>query len=1535
LLRCCLPAALIALVVAAFFFASAASAANTAPYAAPIDLGAFPYRSSVWGRTADARGINNLEQVVGTAAVPLPYGNEAYVYDNTGVHLLGFLANESPSSYGLALSDRGDVVGLSTSHSSFMHGFFLLNGFMLDLMPEWGGRNTWLNDVNGRGQAVGSIEGWLFGPNGGQHAVLVDNGAVTDLGALGGSEATLFGINDSGRMVGVARMADGLYHAVAGATVGGFTDLGAGPDSYAWAISNTGIIVGARGPFGVGSPFVVDASGLRTLPLLGRTGTAAGAFAVNDDGVIVGSADLKTGAKTSESHAVMWKDGQIVDLNSFVPDGSGWLLTHAEGINDKGQIVGDGVLNGVGHSWVLSPVGVPWDPKPFANLPRPVPFTVPIGVPQTYGSCGAALHAANPTACQTDPVNSATGSFMQHATDASLPGAGVAFALSRSYTSGDPRIGLLGLGWTSSFEVSLTPEEGGVVVLTAEDGQQVVYTPRADGTYAATGGRSVLTQRDSGWELMRQDHVRYAFDLDGKIVSETDANGNGLTFGRDLLGRIGSVTDSAGRTATFSYGGNGLLASVALPDGRTVAYGYSIDESLTSVTGLDGSVTHYTYDAAGLLTDVVDANGHTVVHNEYGPDGRVVAQTDAAGNTSQFAWHAATQTAALTDARGNTWKDVYDNNVLVKKIDPLGNTTSYTYDENLNPATVTDARGKVTTTSYDADGHLVGSTAPAPQGYTTTLAYDNGRLASKTDGRGNTKTYDYDAAGNLVAVHQPDGTTLRYEYDHGNLVAQTDAAGKTARFTRDPSGLVLRSVTATGAVTTFAYDPSGRLVSRAAPRGDVTAYTYDDADRLLRTTDPLGHVTSLAYDAVGNLLSKTDANGHVTRYRYDNANRVVEIIAPDGGSTLQAYDATGNLLARTNAGGKTTRYAFDAVNRLVAKTDPLGRRWTYAYDAAGNRVKMVSPSGGTTTYSYDSLDRLIAVAYSDGTPTVRYAYDGAGNRTSMGDGSGGVSYTYDAMNRLTSVTRGSDVFSYAYDDAGRIVSRVYPDGSVVGATYDDDGRLASVTADGGTTAYTWDVAGNLVATSLPDGTGEARFYDAAGRLTGVRSGTSFSNVRLDSVGNPLAVATEAGTSTYRYDAADRVTEVCYTADCAGPGSFIRYAYDAAGNKTSETRAAGTTEYSYDAAGELLAQTGPNGAVSYPYDANGNQTTLGGATLAFNLAGELVSATRGAKTTLYAYDGDGLRVSAGKTDLLWDVGSGAPSLALERSGRKLDARFVYGVGPLALSTSSAYYHLDALGNVIKLAGSKTLTYAYEPFGALRSTNDDRGKNALRFDGQLWDDAVGAYYLRARDYDPATGRFLQPDPIEDPAGRPFLSDYVYAADNPLVLDDPLGTCPDWLCGTLAAIGDAATAAVKGTASAVERAGRGVGTVAQAAWDHREEILLTAAVAGTTFCVFASGGAAAPCDYAAYALIGLTQLNETYAVATGRISPGVYVGKTIVNLPVGVSLLALRSLVRLYAREWTASWVQRLLPEATFWIPDTALMTLSRFFPSGLEK
>lgn len=78
------------------------------------------------------------------------------------------------------------------------------------------------------------------------------------------------------------------------------------------------------------------------------------ANAINNSGVTVGYATLPSMA----TRAIIWtSDSGLVDLNTLVPTGSGWELTHAFDINNAGQIVGQGVLNGETRAFLLTPVG--------------------------------------------------------------------------------------------------------------------------------------------------------------------------------------------------------------------------------------------------------------------------------------------------------------------------------------------------------------------------------------------------------------------------------------------------------------------------------------------------------------------------------------------------------------------------------------------------------------------------------------------------------------------------------------------------------------------------------------------------------------------------------------------------------------------------------------------------------------------------------------------------------------------------------------------------------------------------------------------------------------------------------------------------------------------------------------------------------------------------------------------------------------------------------------------------------------------------
>jgi hypothetical protein len=70
---------------------------------------------------------------------------------------------------------------------------------------------------------------------------------------------------------------------------------------------------------------------------------------------LVAGADLTLGCDFSVEHAFLWDKGQIIDLNRFVPSGSGVQLTEPSAISDRGEIAMNGFLDGNLHAFVLVP----------------------------------------------------------------------------------------------------------------------------------------------------------------------------------------------------------------------------------------------------------------------------------------------------------------------------------------------------------------------------------------------------------------------------------------------------------------------------------------------------------------------------------------------------------------------------------------------------------------------------------------------------------------------------------------------------------------------------------------------------------------------------------------------------------------------------------------------------------------------------------------------------------------------------------------------------------------------------------------------------------------------------------------------------------------------------------------------------------------------------------------------------------------------------------------------------------------------------
>jgi RHS repeat-associated protein len=1018
---------------------------------------------------------------------------------------------------------------------------------------------------------------------------------------------------------------------------------------------------------------------------------------------------------------------------------------------------------------------------------------------------GSSLNLLEQAQCKDDPIDAANGSFQTAVTDATVNAPGMPFKFTRYYSSDDNRWTSIGMGWDSDFDSYLSGVGTSIVTANMGSGPAIPFTKNADGSFSGPNwSNATLSLTGTTYTLTGADQLKWRFVASGSyglLTAIVDRSGNQMLVSEATVGRPDTVTTTNGKLIQFTYATSQhgtALSKITLPDGRTVLYGHDATLNLTQVTDAAGRITKYTSNSYYQVTTETDPRGHTVLTNAYGDYGRISSQTDGRNKTTTYTWAddancfttdtncLAGGTAVATDPRGHSWTDQYTSDgVLANSTDPLGNETSYTYDARSHPSTLTDPTNKQWQFQYDGKGNLTQTTFPDL--VTTALSYTALNDPSvATNARGYTTTYGYDTSGNPTSVQRQNGQPVSYTYNsRGQVLTATNERGKTTTFGYNTDGYLTSATSPLGNQTTYGYDGSGRMTTIVDPRGNVagcgcasqytTTIAYDNDDEITSVTDSLGHVWSYSYDADGNLATKTDPNNHTWTYDYDNDNNLTKITNPDLSYTTYGYDDVGNLTSVVDANGHTTSYTYDDANRLISMTDGLLRQWTFFYDADSRLQSISTPSGGTITYTYDSLGHRTGISYSDTTQGATFSFDNNGNRSSMTDGAGTVNYTYDTLDRLTAVTRGTAAYGYTYDDAGNILTRTYPDGTVTTYAYDDDGRLHTATTGTKTTAYAYDPAGNLVQTTLPNGVIETANYDHAGRMTERNDGFRDFTYGYDNNGN-VTSKTVAGTETdYTYDSQNRLLTATTGTNAT------TYTWDNVGNRTSTTDASGTTDYTYDAANELTSTTGPSGTTNYTYNPDGDETGAGSWTFTVDLAGRVTAANNGAASTSFSYDGDGNRLTqttgSTTTNLSWDVNAPVAQLASETDGSgTLLRRYIYGLDRISMTTptTTGYYSADMLGTVTEISSSTGTSlgeFTSNPFGDNQtSTGVDPSVsgNPFGFAGAYQDPVTGLYDMHARQYDPAAGRFLSPDPL----GTADTSQYAYVGDNPLGYTDPTG-------------------------------------------------------------------------------------------------------------------------------------------------------------------
>jgi RHS repeat-associated protein len=1053
--------------------------------------------------------------------------------------------------------------------------------------------------------------------------------------------------------------------------------------------------------------------------------------------------------------------------------------------------------------------------RPFSQPPPVVPVglqsdpALPVSVqPGQLLGLGDGQFAMNPSGFQGDPVNTANGSFVEQTVDAALPITGDDLVLARTYNSADQSVGPLGQGWSSTLATRLAFPADGVVTLTSGDGQQSQFFASTGNSYTSGPGVTAeLTRNSDGtFDAASRAGMTFRFGSAGRLLDTRDVHGNGWDFSYDAQGRLERVDGATGsRGLDVSWTGD-RITRVELPDGRWVGYTYT-DGPLTQVRDLAGHTETYEYDASGRVVTKTDKVGQQSVRLAYNDaTGRVSDQWDARDRHSTFAWNDTSKVATMTDPRGGTWIDTYADGVLTKRRDPLSRTWTYEYDADLRMVTATDPRGFRSRMSYDAGGNMVSSSTSRG---TTLAEFDPDHNPTKTTNpRGFTTTNSYAANGDLIQSVQrgmtgqtPRITTFEYS-PRGFLQRTVDPEGIATELEYNAEG-DLTKVTSPASTITYDYDVTGRRIAEnprptAADGPDAyrTSFTYDDADRLARVEDPLGRESSTTHDHAGRPLTMEDFAGRATRFTYLPDGRVAAIQGPDPAvaPTTFDYDDNGNQTKVTDPSGRVESTGYDAANQATTRTTPIGTT-TVGYNQGGHPTTVTRPGNQIIRYSYTATGQVRLIDYPTGTTDVSFGYDANGNRTSMTQGSRAVAYTYDGFDALTSVKVGTGLpYTYSYTPGGQVASVAPPIGPATTLSYDPARRLHQVLVGGQTRAtYTYTPTGRVATAGLGDGSTRTYTYDAADRLTRLQdvNGTRSildEQISYDNVDNPTAIThADLTTDTYSYDALDRLTGVCYDASVCDEAAtdFVRWTYDAVGNRTSETRPEGTTNYSVSAAtGQLLSTSGPGAASTFTYNARGELTTktVGSTstTYGYDATGRVLSETSGSNATNYTYDGDGRRLTMVKnpgsnpttTGFVWDPLSYELTAETNSSGAATRT-YAHGLGPISITDSAAsatsYLHADIQGTVRETtspAGATTSTAEFEPFGVPRAPTT--AAQGLGWAGQ-YADPTGTTHLRARQYDPTIGAFLTPDPAG--ATLPGAT-YTYADSNPMTGSDPLG-------------------------------------------------------------------------------------------------------------------------------------------------------------------
>jgi uncharacterized membrane protein len=256
------------------------------------------------------------------------------------------------------LNNQGQVVGSALYQfrpNAFAHRAAIwdpISGFQW-IGPD-GNDSSQAHDINNNGIAVGQISGYTGGqwgfvwsPNDGLTTTANKVYAINDHGEITPS-VEFRDINNSGQMV----TSDGYFYD----PIDGYQFLGTlgGDNTGANGLNDHGQVAGYSQESGIDAARAIYWDSTNGMTAIGMLDGAfhSRADAINDERAVVGA--------SYHQGAFIWtEETGILSLNDMIPVDSGWWLDEAKDINDLGQIVGNGNIEGDNRAFLLTPIPIP------------------------------------------------------------------------------------------------------------------------------------------------------------------------------------------------------------------------------------------------------------------------------------------------------------------------------------------------------------------------------------------------------------------------------------------------------------------------------------------------------------------------------------------------------------------------------------------------------------------------------------------------------------------------------------------------------------------------------------------------------------------------------------------------------------------------------------------------------------------------------------------------------------------------------------------------------------------------------------------------------------------------------------------------------------------------------------------------------------------------------------------------------------------------------------------------------------------------